>query len=96
MTQPSGFAYPQYPSHTCKLKKVLYGLKQAPIAWYSRLSNTLIELGFVSSQSNSSLFILRMASSTMLVLIYVNDILIAYSNHAVICDLIAALHHDFQ
>jgi hypothetical protein len=89
MTQPSGFAYPQYPSHTCKLKKVLYGLKQAPIAWYSRLSNTLIELGFVSSQSNSSLFILRMASSTMLVLI-------AYSNHAVICDLIAALHRDFQ
>jgi len=94
MAQTPWFAHPQYPSHTCKLKNALYSLKQAPRAWYSR-SNTLTQLGFIISRSDSSLFILRMASYTMLVLFYVDDILITCSNHAAICDLLAALHRDF-
>lgn len=95
MTQPPSFAHPQYPSHICKLQKALYGLKQAPRAWFSRLSNKLIELGFLSSRSDSSLFILRTASYLMLVLIYVDDILITCSNHAAIRELLTALHQDF-
>ena len=27
MSQPLGFAQPQFPNHVCKLKKALYGLK---------------------------------------------------------------------
>jgi len=34
----------------CKLDKALYGLKQAPRAWYSRLSERLIQLGFKASR----------------------------------------------
>jgi len=95
MIQPLGFAHPQYPTHTCKLKKALYGLKQAPRAWYSRLSTALIQLGFSISRSDTSLFILRRDNYTMLVLIYVDDILITCFNHAAIRDLLAALHRDF-
>jgi len=95
MAQPPGFAHPQFPNHTCKLQKALYKLKQAPRAWYSRLSNTLIQLGFTISRSDSSLFILQKDSYTLLVLIYVDDILITCSNHAAIRDLLAALHRDF-
>jgi len=95
MAQPPGFACPQFPNHTCKLQKALYGLKQAPRAWYSRLCNTLIQLGFTISRLDSSLFILQMDSYTLLVLIYVDDILITCSNHAAIRDLLATLHRDF-
>jgi len=62
MTQPPGFSHPSLPNHVCKLQKALYGLKQAPRAWFARLSNRLLELGFTSSKVDSSLFTLRTAS----------------------------------
>uniref|UniRef100_A0A2N9I804 Reverse transcriptase Ty1/copia-type domain-containing protein n=1 Tax=Fagus sylvatica TaxID=28930 RepID=A0A2N9I804_FAGSY len=46
MTQPPGFVHSSYPTHVCHLRKALYGLKQAPRAWYSCLSNRLLNLGF--------------------------------------------------
>jgi hypothetical protein len=49
MIQPLGFIHPPFPNHICKLYKALYGLKQAPRAWFSRLSDHLLELGFISS-----------------------------------------------
>jgi hypothetical protein len=76
MTRPPGFIHPQFPNHICKLHKALYGLKQAPRAWFSRLSDRLSELGFLSSRSDPSLFIRRTSPETTFVLIYVDDILI--------------------
>jgi hypothetical protein len=49
MRQPLGFEDKRHPHYICKLDKVLYGLKHAPRAWYSRLSQRLLELGFVPS-----------------------------------------------
>ena len=48
--QPPGFVDPTHSDHVFKLKKVLYGLKQAPRAWYDRLSNFLINKGFVKGK----------------------------------------------
>jgi histone deacetylase 1/2 len=53
MRQPPGFEDKNVPSYVCKLDKALYGLKQAPRAWYSRLSSKLLDLGFVSSKSDT-------------------------------------------
>ena len=44
--QPEGFVDPDKKDMVCKLKKALYGLKQAPSAWYERLNNYLIQIGF--------------------------------------------------
>ena len=44
--QPKGFIGPDKKDIVCKLYKVLYGLKQAPRAWYERLHNYLIQIGF--------------------------------------------------
>ena len=41
----------------CKLNEELYGLKQAPIAWYERLHNYLIKIGFHRTNDNNSLYI---------------------------------------
>lgn len=57
MTQPPGFVHPQFSHYVCKLNKDLYSLKQAPRDWYARLSSRLLELGFIVSKSDSSLFI---------------------------------------
>ena len=57
MQQPPGFIDPSKPSYVCKLTKSLYGLKQAPRAWYDKLFQTLISLGFHNSQSDCSLFV---------------------------------------
>ena len=44
--QPVGFEVENRESHVCKLQRALYGLKQAPRAWYSRIDNYLLEMGF--------------------------------------------------
>ena len=38
--------FQEYPSLVCRLKKSLYGLKQASRAWYSKMDNFLLSLGF--------------------------------------------------
>ena len=95
MTQLFGFIHPQHQSHFCKLNKALYGLKQAPRAWFSWLSSKLIQLGFINSCSNTSLFISCSADYLMLVLIYVDDIIIICSSQITIQSLLRELHNDF-
>jgi histone deacetylase 1/2 len=76
MRQPPGYEYKRHPDYICKLDKALCGLKQAPRAWYSRLSHRLIELGFVPSKGDTSLFFWK-GNLAMFVLVYVDDIIVA-------------------
>jgi hypothetical protein len=79
----------------CKLHKAIYGLKQAPRAWFSRLSTKLIQLGFVGSKADSSLFLYKTQSVTVFLLIYVDDIIITASDPAAIPDLLHLLNAEF-
>uniref|UniRef100_A0A2N9J5N8 Reverse transcriptase Ty1/copia-type domain-containing protein n=1 Tax=Fagus sylvatica TaxID=28930 RepID=A0A2N9J5N8_FAGSY len=95
MSQPPGYKHSLYPNHVCKLQRAIYGLKQAPRAWFSHLSNKLLDLGFHGSRSDSSLFIYKTKSLTMFILIYVDDIIITSSKPEAIDDLLLSLTHDF-
>jgi len=75
---------PSFPHHVCKLQKVIYCL--------SRLSDKLIQLGFVGSKADSSLFIYRTQTITMFLLIYVNDIIITASDQSAITELLQLLN----
>jgi hypothetical protein len=56
MKQPLGYESAKNPNFDCRLDKAIYGLKQAPRAWYARLSSKLIDLRFVPSKGDTSLF----------------------------------------
>ena len=95
MKQPPSFESNDAPFLVCKLDKAIYGLKQAPRAWYSRLSMKLIELGFKSSKSDTSLFIYQKGKTTMFMLIYVDDIIVTSSSQEAVVALLKDLKKDF-
>ena len=93
MQQPEGFL--QRPQHiVCKPHKAIYGLKQVP--WFSKLSSTLHQFSFTNTKSNPSLFTRFTTTSTIYILVYVDDILIIGNNPSEISDLITQLHHIFS
>jgi hypothetical protein len=92
---PKGFVDPKFPNYVCKLHKTLYGLKQAPRAWFTRLSHTLLEIGFSSSQVDPSLIVYHTNGSHIFFLVYVNDIIVTGNNEATMQTVIAKLQVDF-
>lgn len=57
------------------LIKRCMGLNKPHRAWYARLSEKLVSLGFHSSKADTSLFYYIKGSITMYLLIYVDDII---------------------
>jgi histone deacetylase 1/2 len=80
--QPAGFVDSEHPDYVCLLDKSLYGLRQAPRAWYQRFTSHLRSLGFITTSSDSSLFVLRRGSDTAWLLLYVDDIVLTASSTA--------------
>ncbi|KAL0548995.1 hypothetical protein IC582_013474 [Cucumis melo] len=62
------------------LKKALYGLKQAPRAWYSKIDEHLLSLGFLKSLSESTLYVKHNGTSILIVSLYVDDLLVIENN----------------
>jgi hypothetical protein len=95
MRQPPGYEDVSCPSYICKLDKALYEVKQDPMAWYSRLSTKLRELGFQASKTDTSLFFYSKKNVTMFVLIYVDDIIVASSMQDATTTLLQDLNKEF-
>jgi histone deacetylase 1/2 len=94
MQQPAGFEVADK-SLVCKLHKSLYGLKQAPRAWYDRLTQALLQMGFVKSKCDPSLLVRSHKGQYTYVLIYVDDILVTGSAPQLIQDVISKLNVSF-
>jgi hypothetical protein len=95
MKQPPGYVDSTHPMHVCKLDKVLYGLKQAPRAWYNRLSVKMVQLGFIVSKVNTSLFFYNKAGVRVYLLVYVDDIIVTSSSPAAVNALLQDLGLEF-
>ena len=60
----------------CHLWRALYGLKQAPRAWFAKFSSIISRLGYMTSHYDSALFLHRTNKDTILLLLYVDDMII--------------------
>ena len=78
--QPKGFVNEGEEDKVYLLKKAFYGLKQAPRAWYSRINEYLLNLGFVKSLSESTLYVKHNGAGILIILLYVDDLLVT-GNH---------------
>ena len=80
--QPEGFEVQDCQSHVCRLKKALYGLKQTPRAWYERIDNYLMKLGFTRSEADPNLYFKVENDRPLILVFYVDDLFLtcAYSS----------------
>lgn len=83
MKQPPGYVHPHHLDHVCSLRKALYDLKQAPRAWYQRFAVYISSIGF-TSRSDNSLFTFHRGLEIIYLLLYVDDIILTYSNPSLI------------
>lgn len=95
MEQPPGYIDPLHPDHVCRLRKALYGLRQAPLAWYQRLRAFILQLGFLCSHADTSLFVFHRQHVLIYLLVYVDDIIVTSNNPASIRTLMARLSKEF-
>ena len=78
------------------MKKALYGLKQSPRAWFDRFSYVVIGYGFKRSTYDHSLFVRHSSLGTIVLIVYVDDIILYGSNSVRIADLKGILGNIFR
>ncbi|GJY28679.1 retrovirus-related pol polyprotein from transposon TNT 1-94 [Tanacetum coccineum] len=96
MQVPQGYSQTLPPNTICRLKKSLYGLKQANRQWFEKLTTFLKTLGFKQSYVDTFLFTLQTATTSLSILVYVDDILIARNDKSLINHLKISLHTKFS
>nr|CAN70361.1 hypothetical protein VITISV_033646 [Vitis vinifera] len=80
----------------CHLRRALYGLKQAPRAWFAKFSSTIFRLGYTASPYDSALFLRRTDKGTILLLLYVDDMIITGNDLSGIQELKDFLSQQFE
>ncbi|WVZ96991.1 LOW QUALITY PROTEIN: hypothetical protein U9M48_042562 [Paspalum notatum var. saurae] len=94
--QPPGFESARFPDRVYKLRKAIYGLKQALRAWYARLKSFLLKSGFVMGSVDKTLFLLSCGGDTLIVQIYVDDIIFGGSSHALVSSFAEQMSREFE
>ncbi|WVZ88964.1 hypothetical protein U9M48_035431 [Paspalum notatum var. saurae] len=94
--QPPSFESTRFLDRVYKLRKALYGLKQAPRAWYARLKSFLLKSGFVMGSVDKTLFLLSRGGDTLIVQIYVDDIIFGGSSHTLVSSFAERMSREFE
>ena len=80
MIQPEGFTIQGQENRVCKLRKSLYGLKQAPRQWYKKFDSFMHRIGFKRCENDHYCYVKFSNNSYIILLLYMDDMLIARSN----------------
>ncbi|WVZ89712.1 hypothetical protein U9M48_036078 [Paspalum notatum var. saurae] len=94
--QSPGFESSRFLDQVYKLRKALYGLKQAPRVWYARLKSFLLKSRFVMGSVDKTLFLLSRDGDTLIVQIYVGDIIFGGSSHALVSSFAEQMSREFE
>ena len=63
-------------SLVCQLHKLLYGLKKSHRDWYAKINSFFMSLGFKHCESNHSIYLLHVNGNTLIIIVYVDDLVI--------------------
>lgn len=96
VSQPTGYEVKGQEGKVYKLRKALYGLRQAPRAWYTRLSKFLEKLGFEKCPYEHAVYVKREGNESLIIGVYVDDILITSSNTANIIKFKEQMSKEFE
>jgi hypothetical protein len=81
MQQPQGYEVKGKDNLVCRLKKILYGLNKAPRQWYLKFDRFMTEQGYSRCHSDHSVYFKKLENgSYIILLLYVDDMLVAGSN----------------
>ncbi|GKV25217.1 hypothetical protein SLEP1_g34687 [Rubroshorea leprosula] len=94
--QPDGYVKKGAEHKVYLLKKALYGLKQAPRAWYGKIDNHLLSLGFEKSIEEATLYVKEKGADLIIVSIYVDDLLVTGSCEAMVRNFKANMMKMFE
>ncbi|GKA88247.1 retrovirus-related pol polyprotein from transposon TNT 1-94, partial [Tanacetum coccineum] len=97
MLQPEGFEQKGKENLVCRLNKSLYGLKQAPRCWYKRFDSFIRSLGYNRLHADPCAYFKRFGNNDFVILLlYVDDMLVAGPNKDRISKLKAQLAREFE
>ena len=94
--QPRGFVQKGQKREVCRLNKALYGLKQAPHAWYEKIHAHLLANGFQNNSIESTLYVKCVGDVFLVIVLYVDDMLIACERKSDYDNLKAMLAKEFS
>lgn len=96
MIQPETFQDQNNLEKVCKLNRPLYGLKQAGREWYKKLNNCLLEIGFRNTAINPCTYADSDKTRDTIILVYVDDLLIASADLSNIENIKIKLKQNFK
>jgi hypothetical protein len=83
-------------SHVLRLKKAIYGLKQAPREWYHTIDTVIRAMGFTRSKSDVCVYYQSDREHKIIILLYVDDIIIASKHDMLLDTTVRQLCQSFQ
>ena len=96
MDQPLGFETTSEGNLVCRLKKSIYGLKQASRQWYLKFNDTVLSYGFVEMTVDRCIYMKVVGSKFIILVLYVDDILLAASDRGLLHDVKNYLSSNFE
>ena len=96
MDQPLGFETTSEGNLVCRLKKSIYGLKQASRQWYLKFNDTVLSYGFVEMTVDRCIYMKVVGSKFIILVLYVDDILLAASDLGLLHDVKNYLSSNFE
>jgi hypothetical protein len=96
ITQPEGFTIEDKEHMGCRLKKSIYGLRQASIQWYHKFDDIVKKFGFVEDQMDNCIYIKIKWSMFTILVLYVDDIMLASSDKNLLYETKGFLSSNFD
>lgn len=80
----------------CKLQKAIYGLKQSGNQWNKKLNEILNRLQMKSNDADPCVYYLHLEEDILFIVVYVDDILVAYRKKAHLDNLVSGLSQELD